>query len=219
MKFRTRLLVTSVAIVLVPLLLTCISFLVIGGQVEDAGNEIGILDKDSLSVSYTIENYSHITEEAIQKVKEQITQNPSKLEDKEYLDEISGELNRKFSYIIVRKDTDLYYTGNGKAAAKIFMMLPEYGNELPDSETGLYYNDMKKLVKQIDFSFSDGSDGSFFIVTSVHSLISKNVLKRMIIAFIIVLCLTSILLTRGIQKGIFTPINQLNTAMIGRAHV
>ena len=213
MKFRTRLLVTSVAIVLVPLLLTCISFLVIGGQVEDAGNEIGILDKDSLSVSYTIENYSHITEEAIQKVKEQITQNPSKLEDKEYLDEISGELNRKFSYIIVRKDTDLYYTGNGKAAAKIFMMLPEYGNELPDSETGLYYNDMKKLVKQIDFSFSDGSDGSFFIVTSVHSLISKNVLKRMIIAFIIVLCLTSILLTRGIQKGIFTPINQLNTAM------
>ena len=35
----------------------------------------------------------------------------------------------------------------------------------------------------------------------------------MIIAFIIVLCLTSILLTRGIQKGIFTPINQLNTAM------
>ena len=213
MKFRTRLLVTSVAIVLVPLLLTCISFLVIGGQVEDAGNEIGILDKDSLSVSYTIENYSHITEEAIQKVKEQITQNPSKLENKEYLDEISGELNRKFSYIIVRKDTDLYYTGNGKAAAKISMMLPEYGNELPDSETGLYYNDMKKLVKQIDFSFSDGSDGSFFIVTSVHSLISKNVLKRMIIAFIIVLCLTSILLTRGIQKGIFTPINQLNTAM------
>ena len=213
MKFRTRLLVTSVAIVLVPLLLTCISFLVIGGQVEDAGNELGILDKDRLSVSYTIEKYSHITEEAIQKVKEQITQNPSKLEDKEYLDEISGELNRKFSYIIVRKDTDLYYTGNGKAAAKIFMMLPEYGNELPDSETGLYYNDMKKLVKQIDFSFSDGSDGSFFIVTSVHSLISKNVLKRMIIAFIIVLCLTSILLTRGIQKGIFTPINQLNTAM------
>lgn len=213
MKFRTRLLVTSIAIVLVPLLLTCISFLVIGGYVEDAENEFGILDKHNLPFSYTIENYSHITEEVLQRVKDQITQTPLSLENKEYLEEINSELNQRFAYIVVRKDDSLYYAGNEKAAMKIFHMLPEYGNEMPDSETGLYYDDMKKLVKQIDFSFSDGSEGSFFIVTSVHSLISKNVLKRMIIAFIIVLCLTSILLTRGIQKGIFTPINQLNTAM------
>lgn len=213
MKFRTRLLVTSIAIVLVPLLLTLISFIVIGGQVEDAESEFGILDKDTLSFSYTIENYSHITEEVLQQAKEQIAHNTLKLEDKEYLEEISGALNRRFSYIVVRKGDRLYYAGNEKAASKIFKMLPEYGNELPDAETGLYYNDMKKLVKQVDFTFSDGSEGSFFIVTSVHSLISKNVLKRMIIAFIFVLCLTSIVLTRGIQKGIFTPINQLNTAM------
>ena len=188
MKFRTRLLVTSITIVLVPFLLTSIAFLVVGSHVEDAENEFGFLDKNNLSFSYTIENYSHITEAILEQVKEQITSDSTKLEDKEYLDRVGGELNSKFSYIIVRKDSDLYYAGNEKAAKRIFSMLPEYGNEMPDSEAGLYYNDMKKLVKQIDFQFADGSNGSFFTVTSVHSLISKNALKNMILAFILVLC-------------------------------
>lgn len=213
MKFKTRLLVTSITIVLVPFLLTCLAFLVVGSHVEDAESELGILDKDNLSFAYTVENYSHVTEQVLQEVKEQIAKDPSKMEDQEYLDEVAVELNRKFSYIVVRKEDSLYYTGNEQAAKRIFNMLPEYGNRMPDSEAGLYYNDMKKLVKQFDFQFTDGSRGSFFIVTSVSSLISRNALKRMIVAFILVLCLTSVLLTQWIQKGIFTPINQLNTAM------
>lgn len=213
MKFKTRLLVTSVTIVLVPFLLTCIAFLVVGSHVEDAENELDILDKDNLSFAYTVENYSHVTEQVLQEVKEQIAEDPSKMEDQEYLDEVAVKLNRKFSYIVVRKEESLYYTGNEQAAKRIFNMLPEYGNRMPDSEAELYYNDMKKLVKQFDFQFTDGSRGSFFIVTSVSSLISRNALKRMIVAFILVLCLTSVLLTQWIQKGIFTPINQLNTAM------
>lgn len=213
MKFKTRLLITSIAVVLVPFLLTIIAFIVVGSHVEDAGEEIGLLDRQNLAHAYTIENYSRMTEEVLEEVKEQIAQEPLKLEDTDYLGEISGELNSKFSYIIVRKGDNIYYTGNDTAARQIFGMLPEYGNELPDSETGLYYNDMKKLVKQIDFRFADDSDGSFFIVTSVRTLISRSALKEMLFALILVLCTTSIVLTWWMQKGLFTPINQLNTAM------
>ena len=213
MKFKTRLLITSIAVVLVPFLLTIIAFIVVGSHVEDAESEIGILDRQNLAHAYTIENYSRMTEEVLEEVKEQIAQEPLKLEDTDYLSEISGELNSKFSYIIVRKGDDIYYTGNDTAARQIFNMLPEYGNELPDSETGLYYNDMKKLVKQLDFRFADDSDGSFFIVTSVRTLISRSALKEMLFALILVLCTTSIVLTWWMQKGLFTPINQLNTAM------
>lgn len=157
---------------------------------EDAEAEFGILDGNNLSTSYTIENYSYITEEVLAAVKEQIVQDASRLEDREYLEGISGELNSRISYIIVRKGDNLYYTGNDHAAERIFELLPEYGNAVPDSETGYYYNNRRKLVKQVDFQFSDGSEGSFFIVTSVNSLISRNTLKKMIFAFILVLCLT-----------------------------
>lgn len=213
MKFKTRLLITSIAIVLVPLLLTSIAFIVVASHVENMENEVGLLDRQNLAAAYTIENYSHMTEAVLQEVKSYIEQNSAKLEDKEYLDKISGELNNKFSYIIVRKDDEVYYTDNDTDTKRIFAMLPEYGNEMPDSETGLYYNDMKRLVKQLDFRFADESDGSFFIVTSVRSLISRNALKEMIFALILVLCITSIVLTWWMQKGLFTPINQLNTAM------
>ena len=213
MKFRTRLLITSIAIVLVPLLLTSIAFIVVASHVENMENDVGILDRKNLARAYTIENYSQMTEEVLQEVKGQIEHDSVKLEDGNYLDEISGELNDKFSYIIVRKEDEVYYTGNDTDSQQIFDMLPEYGNEMPDSETGLYYNDMKKLVKQLDFRFADGGGGSFFIVTSVRSLISKNALKEMIFALIFVLCLTSMVLTWWMQKGLFTPINQLNTAM------
>ena len=213
MKFKTRLMVTSVVIVLLPLMLTCAAFLLVGSHIEDAEGELGLLDMNKVPFTYTIENYSRISEDLLHEVKEQIASDPVRLEDKNYLDEISAHLNSKFSYIIVRKEDGIYYTSNLNAAKKIFDTLPEYGIEMPDMETGYYYNDMKKLVKQADFTFADGGRGSFFIVSGVSSLISRKVLRNMIIAFILVLVFTSLVLTQWIQKGIFTPINQLDIAM------
>lgn len=205
--------ITSLSIILVPLLLTSITFLLVGSHIEDAEAQFGFLNKNNASFIYTIENYSRITEEVLEEVKRQIAEDATKLENKDYLDELTMDLKDKSSYIIVRKNDQIFYTGNHNAARKIFDTLPEYGNAMPDPETGFYYNDMKKLVKEIDFVFSDGAEGSFFIVTSISSLISKKMLSNMIAAFILVLIFTSIVLTQWIQKGIFTPITQLNAAM------
>lgn len=213
MKFRTRLLITSVTMVLLPLLLTCAALLVVGSHIEDAETPLGFFDRDNASYIYTIENYSRISEEVLEKVRRQIKEDPSRLEDMAYLDEITLDLRDKSSYIIVRKDGALYYTGNSNAAKKIFHALPEYGNEMTGAEAGYYYNDIKKLVKEVDFRFSDGGEGSFFIITSISSLLSRKTLYRMAFAFILVLVFTSFLLTQWFRKGIFTPINQLNTAM------
>lgn len=213
MKFRTRLLITSLTMVLLPFLLTSVALLVVGSHIEDTETPYGFFDRDNASYIYTIENYSRISEEVLEKVRQQIKEDPSRLEDTDYLDEMTLDLKDKSSYIIVRKDDEIYYTGNNSAARKIFPALPEHGNEMPGSEAGYYYSDIKKLVKEVDFRFSDGSEGSFFVVTSINSLLSRKTLYKMTLAFILVLVFTSILLTQGIQRGIFTPINQLNTAM------
>ena len=46
-KFRTKLGITALSMILVPFLLTIVAFLVIGSRIEDA--EAGILDRDSAS--------------------------------------------------------------------------------------------------------------------------------------------------------------------------
>ena len=213
MKFRTRLLITSVTMVLLPLLLTCAALLVVGSHIEDVETPSDFFDRDNASYIYTVETYSRISEEVLEKVRQQIKEDPSKMEDEAYLDEIASDLKDKSSYIVIRKSGLLYYTSNNSNAKKIFPALPEYGNEMPGSEAGYYYSDIRKLVKKVDFRFSDGAEGSFFVITSVSSLLSRKMLLRMALAFILVLVFTSFLLTQWFRKGIFTPINQLNTAM------
>ena len=72
---------------------------------------------------------------------------------------------------------------------------------------------MQKLVKQIDFRFSDGENGSLFLVTRVNSVISRSFLIYLFSAIVFILVLTSIVLTQWVYKGFFEPINRLNVAM------
>ena len=98
-------------------------------------------------------------------------------------------------------------------SGRFFSRLPAYGFESKDSNSGFYYNDMQKLVKQIDFVFSDGDEGSLFLVTRVNSVVSRSFLIYLFSAIIFILVLTSIVLTQWVYKGFFEPINRLNVAM------
>lgn len=213
MKFKTRLLITSILIIVVPLLLTAVAFMGIGIFVANSEQEFGISGNNYTAFTYTLENYNKMTEEVLLQVQKQLSENLANMEDTEYLEQINGELSTKSSYIIVRKNGELYYTGNPEAAEKIFALLPVYGSDVSNSKRGYYYNDMKKLVKQLDFRFYDGDEGSFFIVTKVSSLVSQKMMIDMMLAFILILIFTSMILTQWMQKGVFIPIDQLNRAM------
>ena len=213
MKFKTRLLVTSIFIIVVPLLLSAVAFMGIGIYMVNSEQEFGAFDNNYTSFAYTLENYNQMTADVLQAVREQLEEEPSRIEEQDYLEKINEELANKSSYIIVRKNQEIYYAGDRKAAERIFTKLPEHGRDFPNSETGYYYNDMRKLVKQLDFVFGDGAEGSLFIITRVISMISQTMLIDMVLAFVLILIFTSMVLTQWIQKGVFTPVNQLNTAM------
>lgn len=213
MKFKTRLLITSILIIVIPLLLTGVAFTFIGVYVVNSEQEFGAPGRNYISVAYTLETYNQMTEKVMLDVGDTLRDTPGGIEDVEYLEKINDDLASKSSYIIVRKNNSIYYAGNNSAAEKIFNQLPEYGSDISDSKHGYFYNDIRKLVKQLDFEFQDGSEGSFFIVTKVSSLISRTMLVDMVLAFVLVLVLTSILLTKWMQNGVFKPIDQLNEAM------
>lgn len=213
MKFKTRLRVTFISIIVLPLLLTIIAFLVIGIYLTNVNQGIRIEDIDYSIMSDNLKGFVNNTDEAYFVLLEQLEEDPLKLEDMKYLEYINSTVSRKSTYLIVRKDEELYYAGNKQAAKMIFSKLPHYGEERLAEETGYYYNDLEKYVKQLDFVFSDGSEGSVFVVTKVNSLISKHLLVDMFIAIIVILIFTSIMLTQWIHKGVFHPINELNIAM------
>lgn len=214
MKLRTRLIITFLTIIILPLLLTNIAFTWIGTAItKSSGKEYGIEVVDSDFLSTTINDYALLTEELFLELSDQVKADSSKLEDKEFLMELEKQLQGKASYIIVRKEKKLYYTGNQEAAEIIFPELPSFSGENYTVDTGYYFSDMQKFVRQLDFTFQDGDRGSIFVITKVNTTISKTLLVDMFIAIIFILLFTSFMLTRWIHKGIYLPILDLNKAM------
>lgn len=213
MKFKTRLRVTFISIIVLPLLLTVLAFVmsvIYLMNVQPGGN---MTDLDYSMVSENMQDFINVTDSAYYVLQEQVEKDPALLEDKDYLEKISKEVARKSTYLIVRKGEELYYTGNKMAAEMIYDKLPAYGVAQLTEDSGYYYNKLEKYMKQIDFKFSDGSPGSIFVVTKVNALISKKLLLDMTIAIICILVFTSFILTQWIQKSVFTPMNRLNHAM------
>lgn len=211
MKFKTRLQVTFVSIIFLPLLLTMMAFLMIVIYLTN-GNPAGGLQNMKYPW-HNMQEFVNATDNAYFILLDQVRTDSKKLEDREYLAQINNETSRTSTYLIVRKNQMIYYAGDWDAARQIFFKLPAYGEpELADG-AGYYYNDLEKYVKKIDFRFSDGSEGSVFIITRVYSLISRHLLIDMFIAIIVILIFTSIMLTQWIRKSIFQPIDELNVAM------
>ena len=213
MKFKTRLGVTFVTIIVLPLALTALAFCGIGLYLMGVQKGLPIEQLDYSAMSDKMQEMVDITDKAYYELREQAVRDASKLADREYLEKVSSEIARKSTYIIVRKDTELYYTNNLDAAREIFPKLPVYGNGSLSEDSGRYYDEYGKFVKQLDFVFPDGSEGSAFVVSRGGTLISRHLLIDMFIAIVLILLFTSLMLTWWFRKGVFIPVNELNIAM------
>ncbi len=213
MKFKTRLRVVFITIIVLPLVLTAVAFCGIGIYLMNAQKGLPFEQMDYDAMSESMQEVVEVTDKAYHILWEQVQRDPSRLEDLEYLEQVNSKTVRRSTYIIVRKDDTLYYAGNKAAAENIFPKLPAYGNRDSVEEPGYYYDEYDKFVRQIDFEFSDGSKGSAFVVSRVNFMISRNLLVDMLVAIFLILLFTGIMLTKWIRRGVFNPINELNVAM------
>ena len=214
MKFRTRLWITFTTIIVLPVILTSIAFGIISYQViHKEGLSYGIEINDYTMWSDSLSSFGELTDEIFYKLQMQVNMDPSRFLDKRYLSAVNEKIQGASSYLIVRKEKDIYYSGNETASKKLSSRLPEYGSIVGEADAGYYYNDMQKLVKQIDFVFPDGDRGSLFIVTKVSSVISKTLIVYIYIFIVLILLLTSVMLTHWIRKSVFRPIEEMNVAM------
>ena len=208
MKFKTRLRVTFITIILLPLFLTAIAFCGIGLYLTCV--------QKGLPLEFSYENMEElvdVTDKVFSVLKEQAETDASRLADREYLERVSNEIARRSTDIIVRKGEELYYADHSERAKEILPRLPEYGSAEFSEETGIYYSELDRYVRQVDFLFPDGDAGSVFVVTRANVLISRHLLVDMSVAIFLILIFTSVMLTRWIHRGVFHPINELNEAM------
>lgn len=213
MKFKTRLRITFITIILLPLILTAIAFWLIGVFLMNNQQGHSLKEVDYTLIGEAFETYVSVADEIFAKIEHQAEADILKLEDMDYLKELNKSLSGKSAYILVRKGDAIYYAGNMAAANRIMDRLPTYGSGLQETDSGYYYDELDRYVRQFDFRFSDGQEGSIFVVAKISSLISKTLLVDMFIAIVLILIFTGLMLTQWIHKSVFRPVKELNTGM------
>jgi len=205
--------ITSVTIVILPLVLTLIAFLLIG-RVVAFGNRAFTVNQafDYSVISDMGGTFLETTDEIFTRIYGDMKNTPDILEDKDYLESISDEITDKRSFVVVRKGNDIYYTNDEEYAEDIFEALPLYGADI-NVGSKVYFITTGQLLRQMDFNFSDGSEGSLFIITSVTAFTSSRMWIYMMVAVGIILLITSWMMTNWIKKGIMKPVGDLNIAM------
>lgn len=214
MNLKQRLTITFITIIFLPVILSVIAFLIIGSVLSyNSAQNKEVYDERYSLISDSISSFTELTDETFYELQAQLSIDPERFTDTDYLKQINDELKEMSSYIIVRKDDSIYYTGDEHAGKLLYDKLPKYGFSNEKADAGYYYKNFHKLVKQLDFEFPSGEQGTLFIVTSINTVVSRHLVIDVFIAIVIILILTSVMLTRWINKGVFYPIRQLNQAM------
>ena len=210
MRFRTKLLITSLAIVIIPIILAMATYFAVGRYLIYDQQ----IDQYSKVVDYGMISdpggtFSEMTEQLVKEILVTMLADPFILEDENYLQQLDKEVAPSYSFIIVKKGFTVYYVADKNKAKEVIYELPGFGTDIK----GIYYTTSKHLVRQLDFYFSDGDEGSLYIISGIRTGLTTSLVVYMTIAIVFILLVTSVLLTTWIARSIFKPISELNVAM------
>ena len=70
------------------------------------------------------------------------------------------------------------------------------------------------LLKQIDFKYTDGEQGSLFIVTNVGDYVPeiKTMISEMMLVGVLIICFTAGILIMWVYRALLQPLNKLQEA-------
>ena len=218
MKLRSKLIVTFLILILVPVLFTTAAFFLFGHYQMNAVKRLyGLENVTYETLSNTTAMLSRITRETYESMRETARTDPDEFEDSGYLAAVNANLESRYSFLAVRKGGSFTYVGDEEDQTELLDSLPEYGahDADKDQDMGIYIGgNLQALVRQLDFRFTDGAEGSAFIVTSISSMLPEveSLIMDVVMVLAMILIFTSMILTAWIYKSIVTPIHHLQVA-------
>ena len=215
MKIKKRLRIAFCVVILVPILLLGAAVLGFGRYQIRVFEQISGTDFTLDTLSNSVQLISQSTREIWKDLWEMSERDPDHFLNFSYLQEINGQLTEMASYLLLRKNGEVYYKGTTESVVRLFPELPDFGEGSTDSEGGVYIGkDVNALVKQVDLVFSDGSRGSAFIITSAYAFAPrlKSMLVNLLIVIVLILVFTAFVMTMWLYTGISTPLNKLREA-------
>lgn len=206
--------------IVIPILLICITAGTIVRLQTDSIQKNYDVEADTIQIiTNPIQILNRVTRGTYNEIKLTALKTPEILEDTEYIKKLNEELHNKYSFIAVRKNDEFIYCGDSKKLFIISDNLQKFGvysTDATDVDGGIYIGGKNPfLVKAQDFYFSDGGEGTIFVITDLNTLFPqiKAVAVQSVISFLAIICFTAMILMLWIYQSILRPLNTLRVGM------
>ena len=217
MKLKDRLLTAFFIMIAMPIMLLAIAAGTIVSLQMNSIQESYDVEADTVQIiTNPIQILNRLTRGTYNEIKLAALKAPERLENEAYIKKWEKELQDKYSFITIRKNEEFIYTGDETKLNMISDNLQEFGVYNTDVDGGMYIEEKNPfLVKAQDFYFTDGSEGTIFVITDLNTLVPqiKALASQSVISFLIILCFTAVILMLWIYRSIILPLNVLRVAM------
>jgi signal transduction histidine kinase len=215
MKFKNKIIISFCIIIFVPIVLAiAVVFSFQHIQLKAIRQTYGVEGNDYSYISNSMQLLSRFTKEDFEKIFSVAAEHPEQFEDEAYLEQLNDALLEKSSYLLVRKERELVFIGDDQGVS-ILTQLPDYGEGEKNANSGTYIDgDDQALLKQVDFLYRDGSEGSIFIVTILRETVPeiKRLVADGVIAVLLILLLTACMLSIWVYTSLVNPLKKLQIA-------
>ncbi|SET37257.1 histidine kinase [Natronincola peptidivorans] len=207
MSIRFRLLLSYIALLLVPIILTIIVGVFAGFYyIEDVHRNYPGIEK-----VHTMKQAVTKTEVLFSDIKKISLRNPEKFLEEEFLNDVEEKLLTFNAAFIVRKGDQITYGRSVFEYISETEELPQFGEYVYDVPITNDDIDEGLRLNQHDFYFTDGSEGSIFIITNIEPMRRnfQELINTLMITIVIIIVITNGTLTYLVAGSIVKPLSKL----------
>lgn len=216
MKLRTRLIISFLALAIIPIVVIIFMFYMFTYiQKQEMQHYYGIELEGYESLSNSSKILTKLTSDIYQTLVKASENDVGSFDYRPFLNATNDELKKQSSFLIVRRDGKITYNGSSEENPYLIYSLPVFGDSFSKDEGSRYIANENVLVKSIDFYFDDGTDGSVFIVTYVDKMIPQlqQLLSRMAASIIIIILMTAVIFIIWTYRSLVSPVKELQEAV------
>ncbi len=215
MKLRIKLLVAFLTTIVLPItLIIGTSSLIIKQQLKSIEKSYDVSGGSLDVIQNPIRIMNNVTRDVYNQIKLEALKEPSKLVSEENIISLNQHLVNKYSFLVVRKNGEIIFTGNTIDKGLLESSLPAFGDYSVDADGGYYLNGQTSyLLKQQDV-YLDSDEYSIFVVTSLNTLVPqiKGFVVEFCISLLMIILFTAVLITGWLYNFLIKPINKLRFA-------
>ena len=216
MNLKNRLKMSFLIIIILPLILALMTGKIIIEYQINSIEETYNIDFDTVqALTNPIQILNRVTRDVFNRIKLYAAKSPELLENMDFITSLNNELVDKYSFLVVSKDDQVVFEGNPILFSAIQNNLPAVGTYNTEVDGGLYIGGRHPfLIKQQDFTYTDGALGTIYVLTDVNNIIPqiKTTIIQAICSFVVIIVITAFILIFWLYRGIIHPLNVLKRA-------